>query len=99
MAGEPSRRVADVLDREKAAGLQELSGYTEFSARVAKVRRDLALRRLVAYGRITQDEADLYAGVPLPDQINQVSGLRKVHGLSLGYRMRHIAQGDQRLHS
>ncbi|MEV4926512.1 class I SAM-dependent methyltransferase [Streptomyces roseoverticillatus] len=34
-------RVADVLAREKAAGLQELSGYTEFSARVAKVRRDL----------------------------------------------------------
>lgn len=40
------RRVADVLDREKAAGLQELSGYTEFSARVAKVRRDL-LRFLI----------------------------------------------------
>ncbi|MFE3326551.1 class I SAM-dependent methyltransferase [Streptomyces sp. NPDC059176] len=34
-------RVADVLGREKAAGLQELSGYTEFAARVAKVRRDL----------------------------------------------------------
>ncbi|MET9332079.1 class I SAM-dependent methyltransferase [Streptomyces cellulosae] len=45
-AGEPSWRVADVLAREKAAGLQELSGYTEFSARVAKVRRDL-LRFLV----------------------------------------------------
>ncbi|MEU9605689.1 class I SAM-dependent methyltransferase [Streptomyces sp. NPDC048057] len=45
-AGEPTRRVADVLAREKAAGLQELSGYTEFSARVAKVRRDL-LRFLV----------------------------------------------------
>ena len=41
MAGEPTRRVAEALDREKAAGLQELSGYTEFSARVAKVRRDL----------------------------------------------------------
>ncbi|MEU7581710.1 class I SAM-dependent methyltransferase [Streptomyces sp. NPDC041068] len=41
VAGEPSRQVADVLAREKAAGLQELSGYTEFSARVAKVRRDL----------------------------------------------------------
>lgn len=39
-------RVAGVLDREKAAGLQELSGYTEFSARVAKVRRDL-LRFLI----------------------------------------------------
>ncbi|GAA2123468.1 class I SAM-dependent methyltransferase [Streptomyces synnematoformans] len=39
-------RVADMLAREKAAGLQELSGYAEFSARVAKVRRDL-LRFLV----------------------------------------------------
>jgi hypothetical protein len=46
VAGEPSQRVADVLAREKAAGLQELSGYTEFSARVAKVRRDL-LRFLI----------------------------------------------------
>ncbi|MFS8197670.1 class I SAM-dependent methyltransferase [Streptomyces sp. CWNU-52B] len=45
-AGEPTRRVADVLDREKAAGLRELSGYAEFSARVAKVRRDL-LRFLI----------------------------------------------------
>ncbi|SFE49057.1 class I SAM-dependent methyltransferase [Streptomyces mirabilis] len=45
---EPSAwgRVADVLAREKAAGLQELSGYSEFSARVAKVRRDL-LRFLI----------------------------------------------------
>jgi hypothetical protein len=40
-AGEPSARVHDVLAREKAAGLHELSGYTEFAARVAKVRRDL----------------------------------------------------------
>ncbi|GAA2327614.1 class I SAM-dependent methyltransferase [Streptomyces cuspidosporus] len=39
-------RVAEVLDREKAAGLRELSGYTEFSTRVAKVRRDL-LRFLI----------------------------------------------------
>ncbi|MBB5936489.1 class I SAM-dependent methyltransferase [Streptomyces zagrosensis] len=39
-------RVADVLAQEKAAGLQELSGYTEFSARVATVRRDL-LRFLI----------------------------------------------------
>ncbi|MEU0462436.1 class I SAM-dependent methyltransferase [Amycolatopsis sp. NPDC006131] len=45
-AGEPSRRMVDVLAREKAAGLHELSGYTEFAARVAKVRRDL-LRFLV----------------------------------------------------
>ncbi|MFJ5678363.1 methyltransferase domain-containing protein [Streptomyces sp. NPDC093097] len=41
VAGEPSPQVADVLAREKAAGLQELSGYTEFAGRVAKVRRDL----------------------------------------------------------
>ncbi|MEO3763738.1 class I SAM-dependent methyltransferase [Streptomyces sp. B8F3] len=45
-AGEPTPRVADVLAREKAAGLQELSGYAAFSARVARVRRDL-LRFLV----------------------------------------------------
>ncbi|WP_431984481.1 class I SAM-dependent methyltransferase [Streptomyces qinglanensis] len=45
-AGEPTPRVAEVLDREKAAGLHELTGYTEFSARVAKVRRDL-LRFLI----------------------------------------------------
>ncbi|WP_203881899.1 class I SAM-dependent methyltransferase [Planotetraspora kaengkrachanensis] len=46
VAGEPSRRVLDVLDREKAAGLHELSGYTEFAQRVARVRRDL-LRFLI----------------------------------------------------
>jgi hypothetical protein len=40
-AGDPSPRVADVLAREKAAGLHELSGYLEFSARVARVRRNL----------------------------------------------------------
>ncbi|MBN6054702.1 class I SAM-dependent methyltransferase [Nonomuraea sp. RK-328] len=42
----PSHRVADVLAMEKAAGLHELSGYHDFAARVAKVRRDL-LRFLV----------------------------------------------------
>jgi hypothetical protein len=41
IAGEPSARVSDVLAREKDAGLHELSGYAEFAARVAKVRRDL----------------------------------------------------------
>jgi hypothetical protein len=41
VAGEPSAAVLDVLAREKSAGLHELSGYTEFAARVAKVRRDL----------------------------------------------------------
>ncbi|MEV1248619.1 class I SAM-dependent methyltransferase [Nonomuraea sp. NPDC049750] len=44
--GEPSERVADVLAREKGAGLDELAGYAEFAARVAKVRRDL-LRFLI----------------------------------------------------
>jgi hypothetical protein len=43
---EPTQRVADVLAREKAAGLHELAGYTEFARRVAGVRRDL-LRFLV----------------------------------------------------
>jgi hypothetical protein len=46
VAGEPSQRMTDVLAGEKAAGLQELSGYTEFAGRVARVRRDL-LRFLV----------------------------------------------------
>jgi hypothetical protein len=45
-AGEPTHRVTDVLAREKAAGLHELAGYTEFARRVAEVRRDL-LRFLV----------------------------------------------------
>jgi hypothetical protein len=40
-AGEPTQRVTDVLAREKAAGLHELAGYTEFARRVAGVRRDL----------------------------------------------------------
>ncbi|HEX4812916.1 MAG TPA: class I SAM-dependent methyltransferase [Nonomuraea sp.] len=44
--GPVSPRVLDVLAREKAAGLHELSGYRDFAARVAKVRRDL-LRFLV----------------------------------------------------
>jgi hypothetical protein len=45
-APEPTQRVLDVLSREKAAGLHELTGYAEFAQRVAKVRRDL-LRFLV----------------------------------------------------
>jgi hypothetical protein len=45
-AAEPTQRVTDVLAREKAAGLHELAGYTEFARRVAEVRRDL-LRFLV----------------------------------------------------
>jgi hypothetical protein len=46
VAGEPSARVAELLSQEKAAGLHELSGYAEFTRRVATVRRDL-LRFLV----------------------------------------------------
>jgi len=45
-AGEPTQRVLDVLSREKAAGLHELAGYTEFARSVAEVRRNL-LRFLV----------------------------------------------------
>ncbi|GAB2737498.1 class I SAM-dependent methyltransferase [Amycolatopsis magusensis] len=41
VAGEPSRRMIEVLDAEKAAGLHELSGYTEFAERVKKVRLEL----------------------------------------------------------
>ncbi|WP_433250237.1 methyltransferase domain-containing protein [Streptosporangium sp. CA-135522] len=40
-AGEPGERVSQVLAAEKAAGLHELAGYTEFAARVARVRREL----------------------------------------------------------
>jgi penicillin-binding protein 1A len=38
----------------------------------ALARRDLALRRLIAYGRITDEEADRYSDTPLPTRINQV---------------------------
>ncbi|HEY2059575.1 MAG TPA: class I SAM-dependent methyltransferase [Amycolatopsis sp.] len=41
VADEPSARMVDVLAREKAAGLHELSGYTEFAERVTRVRLDL----------------------------------------------------------
>src|SRR5262249_29644915 len=41
VAGEPSGRMAEVLDQEKSAGLHELSGYTEFASKVTKVRLDL----------------------------------------------------------
>ncbi|MFG6198061.1 class I SAM-dependent methyltransferase [Nonomuraea sp. JJY05] len=45
-SGDPSDRVLDVLAREKAAGLHDLSGYAGFAERVARVRRDL-LRFLI----------------------------------------------------
>ena len=35
-------------------------------------RRDLALRRLVSFGRLTAEQADALAGSPLPTRINQV---------------------------
>ncbi|NYI92517.1 hypothetical protein HNR02_005892 [Amycolatopsis endophytica] len=38
VAGEPSPRVAAVLERERAAGLHELSGYAGFAQRVEGVR-------------------------------------------------------------
>jgi hypothetical protein len=41
VAGPPSSRMTDVLASEKAAGLHELSGYTEFAERVTRVRLDL----------------------------------------------------------
>ena len=41
VAAEPGPRVTALLDREKAAGLFEPSGYAEFAARVARVRREL----------------------------------------------------------
>jgi hypothetical protein len=41
VAGGPSARMTDVLAAEKAAGLHELSGYTEFAERVTRVRLDL----------------------------------------------------------
>ncbi|HKS49581.1 MAG TPA: class I SAM-dependent methyltransferase [Amycolatopsis sp.] len=41
VAGEQSARMVEVLVQEKAAGLHELSGYTEFAAKVTKVRLDL----------------------------------------------------------
>jgi len=40
-SGTPGPRVAEALAQEKAAGLHESSGYADFAARVAKVRRDL----------------------------------------------------------
>ncbi|MDQ0381978.1 class I SAM-dependent methyltransferase [Amycolatopsis thermophila] len=41
VAGEPSARVTGVLERERAAGLHELSGYAGFARRVGEVRLSL----------------------------------------------------------
>ncbi|PZG42440.1 SAM-dependent methyltransferase [Spongiactinospora gelatinilytica] len=64
-AGEPSPAVLDVLAREKAAGLTELSGYAEFAARVGKVRRDL-LRFLIH----AADQGKKVAGYGAPGKGN-----------------------------
>ncbi|HVW41042.1 MAG TPA: class I SAM-dependent methyltransferase [Amycolatopsis sp.] len=65
IAGEPSRRMVDVLADEKAAGLHELSGYTEFAVRVARVRRDL-LRFLIQ----AADEGKTVVGYGAPGKGN-----------------------------
>lgn len=57
--GAPSDRMLDVMAKEKAAGLHEVSGYVDFADRVARVRRDLLRfligaadegRKVVGYG-------------------------------------------------
>ncbi|GAB2813767.1 class I SAM-dependent methyltransferase [Actinocorallia aurea] len=63
--GEPGPRVAEALAREKAAGLHELSGYTAFAERVARVRRDL-LRFLVQ----AADEGKTVVGYGAPGKGN-----------------------------
>ncbi|MPY97777.1 MAG: methyltransferase domain-containing protein [Actinophytocola sp.] len=47
----PSERMRDVLAREKAAGLHEMSGYIGFGQRVDELRRDLLLFLLTASRR------------------------------------------------
>jgi hypothetical protein len=51
VAGEPGPRVAELLDREKTAGLFDPSGYAEFAARVARVRRELLAFLIEAAGQ------------------------------------------------
>jgi hypothetical protein len=65
VAGEPGPRVADLLAREKAAGLHELSGYTEFADRVARVRRDL-----LAFLITAAEEGKTVAGYGAPGKGN-----------------------------
>jgi len=50
VAGEPSPRVDEVLGRERAAGLHELSGYAGFAGRVERIRLSL-LEFLIAAKR------------------------------------------------
>ncbi|KAB8190553.1 methyltransferase domain-containing protein [Nonomuraea phyllanthi] len=63
--GDPSDRVLDVLAREKAAGLLDLSGYAGFADRVARVRRDL-LRFLIT----AADEGRTVVGYGAPGKGN-----------------------------
>ncbi|GAA3575537.1 class I SAM-dependent methyltransferase [Nonomuraea rosea] len=65
VAGEVSDNVARVLTREKTAGLHDLSGYADFAARVARVRRDL-LRFLIAVA----DEGGTVVGYGAPGKGN-----------------------------
>ncbi|WP_034273154.1 class I SAM-dependent methyltransferase [Haloechinothrix halophila] len=51
VADGPSERMRDVLAREKAAGLHEMSGYIGFGQRVDELRRDLLLFLLTAARR------------------------------------------------
>ncbi|MFG1696940.1 class I SAM-dependent methyltransferase [Nonomuraea sp. NPDC049309] len=60
-----SRRVDDVLDMEKSAGLRELGGYARFAERVARVRRDL-LRFLID----AADEGKTVVGYGAPGKGN-----------------------------
>jgi hypothetical protein len=65
IAGEPSQRVLDVLDREKAAGLHELAGYTEFARRVANVRR-----RLLSFLTLAASQGKTVVGYGAPGKGN-----------------------------
>jgi hypothetical protein len=87
VAGEPSGRMLDVLAEEKAAGLHELSGYTEFAARVARVRRELLQvlspvePREVQLGNevvLVEDEA---GALPLQHQRHCEQQVRRVAGV------------------
>ncbi len=64
-AGQPSAAVADLLDRERRAGLHELAGHAGFEAAVAEVKRDL-LRFLLQ----AQEEGASVVGYGAPGKGN-----------------------------
>ncbi|MEP7160901.1 MAG: class I SAM-dependent methyltransferase [Dermatophilaceae bacterium] len=64
-AGEPSAAVADLLGRERAAGLHDLAGHEGFDAAVAGVKRDL-LRFLLQ----AQEDGKTVAGYGAPGKGN-----------------------------